>query len=68
MQKVPFKLTQSHTRAVLLLEQNNINNINQLDNQLIKHYNNLKQRNNDRKGGALSNDLNKHLQALYNMD
>lgn len=58
----------NHIRELFyFLEQNNINNINQLDNQLIKeHYNNLKQRNNDRKGGALSNgSLNKHLQALY---
>lgn len=58
----------NHVRELFyFLEQNNINNINQLDNQLIKeHYNNLKQRSNDRKGGALSNgSLNKHLQALY---
>ncbi len=58
----------NHIRELFYyLEQNNINNINQLDNQIIKeHYNNLKLRSNDRKGGALSNgSLNKHLQALY---
>ncbi len=58
----------NHIRELLYhLEQNNINNISQLDNQIIKeHYNNVKQRSNDRKGGALSNgSLNKHLQALY---
>lgn len=58
----------NHIRELLYyLEQNNINNINQLDNQIIKeHYNNLKLRSNDRKGGALSNgSLNKQLQALY---
>jgi len=58
----------NHIRELFyFLEQNNINSINQLDNQLIKeHYNNLKLRSNDRKGGALSNgSLNKHLQALY---
>jgi len=58
----------NHIRELFYyLEQNNINHITQLDNQLIKdHYNNLKLRTNDRKGGALSNgSLNKHLQALY---
>ncbi|QMU65489.1 MAG: tyrosine-type recombinase/integrase [Flavobacteriaceae bacterium] len=58
----------NHIRELFYyLEQNGINNINQLDNQLIKdHYSNLKQRSNERKGGALSNgSLNKHLQALY---
>ena len=58
----------NHIRELLyFLEQNNIRNINQLDNRIIKeHYENLKQRSNDRKGGALSNgSLNKHLQALY---
>lgn len=58
----------NHIRELFyFLEQNNINNINQLDNGIIKeHYNNLKLRSNDRKGGALSNgSLNKHLQALY---
>lgn len=58
----------NHIRELFyFLEQNNINSINQLDNKLIKeHYDNLKQRSNDRKGGALSNgSLNKHLQALY---
>lgn len=58
----------NHIRELFYyLEQNNINNINQLDNQIIKdHYQNLKQRYNDRKGGALSNgSLNKQLQALY---
>ena len=58
----------NHIRELLYyLEQNNINNIHQLDNQIIKdHYNNLKLRSNDRKGGALSNgSLNKQLQALY---
>ncbi len=58
----------NHIRELFyFLEQNGINNINQLDNRLIKeHYNNLKLRSNDRKGGALSNgSLNKHLQALY---
>ena len=58
----------NHIRELLYyLEQNNINSITQLDNQIIKdHYNNVKLRSNDRKGGALSNgSLNKHLQALY---
>lgn len=58
----------NHLRELLYyLEQNNINSITQLDNQTIKgHYNTLKLRSNDRKGGALSNgSLNKHLQALY---
>ena len=58
----------NHIRELFYyLEQNNINNINQLDNQIITaHYNNLKLRSNDRKGGALSNgSLNKQLQALY---
>jgi integrase/recombinase XerD len=58
----------NHIRELLYyLEQHNINSITQLDNQIIKdHYNNVKLRSNDRKGGALSNgSLNKHLQALY---
>ena len=58
----------NHIRELFYyMEQNQINSITQLDNQLIKdHYNNLKHRSNDRKGGALSNgSLNKHLQALY---
>ena len=58
----------NHIRELFYyMEQNQINNITELDNQLIKdHYNNLKNRSNDRKGGALSNgSLNKHLQALY---
>ncbi|QMU65480.1 MAG: tyrosine-type recombinase/integrase [Flavobacteriaceae bacterium] len=58
----------NHIRELFYyLEQNKINSINKLDNKLIKeHYNNLKLRSNDRKGGALSNgSLNKHLQALY---
>ncbi len=58
----------NHIRELFYyLEQNNITNINQLDNQIITaHYNNLKLRSNDRKGGALSNgSLNKQLQALY---
>ena len=58
----------NHIRELFYyLEKNNINSITQLDNQLIKdHYNNVKLRGNDRKGGALSNgSLNKHLQALY---
>ena len=58
----------NHIRELLYyLENNNINSITQLDNQIIKdHYNNVKLRSNDRKGGALSNgSLNKHLQALY---
>jgi integrase/recombinase XerD len=58
----------NHIRELLYyLEQQNINNITQLDNQLITaHYNTLKLRSNDRKGGALSNgSLNKQLQALY---
>ena len=58
----------NHIRELLyFLEQNNINHITQLNNQLIKeHYQNLKLRRNDRKGGGLSNaSLNKHLQALH---
>ena len=58
----------NHIRELFyFLEQQNINNITQLDNQLIKeYYNHLKLRSNNRKGGALSNgSLNKHLQALY---
>lgn len=58
----------NHIRELFyFMEHNNINHITQLDNQLIKeHYQNLKLRSNDRKGGALSNgSLNKHLQALY---
>ena len=58
----------NHIRELFYyLEQNNINHITELDNRLIKeHYQNLKLRSNDRKGGGLSNgSLNKHLQALY---
>ncbi|MCA6438270.1 MAG: tyrosine-type recombinase/integrase [Bacteroidetes bacterium] len=49
------------------LESNNITHIQQLQSKHIKtHYNELKQRYNTRKGGALSNAyLNKHLQTLY---
>lgn len=58
----------NHIRELFyFLEQNNINHIAELDNYIIKeHYQNLKLRSNDRKGGGLSNgSLNKHLQALY---
>ncbi len=58
----------NHIRELLhYLEQNNIHQIKQLDNQIIvAYYEILKQRSNDRKGGALSNgSLNKHLQAIY---
>ena len=58
----------NHIRELFYyLEQNNINHITALDSYIIKeHYQNLKLRSNDRKGGALSNaSLNKHLQALY---
>lgn len=58
----------NHIRELFYyLEQNQINHITQLTNQHIKeHYNNLKLRANNRKGGGLSNaSLNKHLQALY---
>lgn len=58
----------NHIRELFYyLEQNNINHITELDNTIIKtHYENLKLRSNDRKGGGLSNgSLNKHLQALY---
>lgn len=58
----------NHIRELFYyLEQNNINHITELDNYIIKeHYQNLKLRSNDRKGGALSSgSLNKHLQALY---
>ncbi|WP_176829799.1 tyrosine-type recombinase/integrase [Tenacibaculum sp. MAR_2009_124] len=58
----------NHIRELFYyLEQNNISHITELDNRLIKeHYQNLKLRSNDRKGGGLSNgSLNKHLQALY---
>ena len=58
----------NHIRELFyFLEQNNINHITELDNCIIKeHYQNLKLRSNDRKGGGLSNaSLNKHLQALY---
>ena len=49
------------------LETNNITHIRQLQSQHIKtYYNELKQRYNTRKGGALSNAyLNKHVQTLY---
>jgi len=58
----------NHIRELFyFLEQNDINHITELDNHIIKeHYQNLKLRSNDRKGGGLSNgSLNKHLQALY---
>lgn len=58
----------NHIRELFyFLEQNSINHITELDNYIIKeHYQNLKLRSNDRKGGGLSNgSLNKHLQALY---
>jgi integrase/recombinase XerD len=58
----------NHIRELFyFLEQNNINHITELDNYIIKeHYQKLKLRSNDRKGGGLSNgSLNKHLQALY---
>lgn len=58
----------NHIRELLyFLEKNNINQITELDNYIIKeHYQSLKLRSNDRKGGGLSNgSLNKHLQALY---
>lgn len=58
----------NHVRELLhYLEQQHIESITQLDQGLIKaHYDQLKMRSNDRKGGALSNgSLNKHLQALY---
>ena len=44
-----------------------INQITQITTPLIKeHYQNLKTRSNQRRGGALSNNyINKHLQALY---
>lgn len=49
------------------LEQNNITTINAITNAHIKaHYRTLKERTNQRRGGALSNaSLNKHLQALH---
>lgn len=48
------------------LEKININHITKIENKHIKaHYRELKQRTNQRSGGALSNgSLNKHLQAL----
>jgi integrase/recombinase XerD len=48
------------------LEKNNITTIKQITNNQIKeHYRALKQRSNQRRGGALSNgSLNKHIQAL----
>ena len=48
------------------LEKININTLNKIENKHIKaHYRELKQRTNQRRGGALSNgSLNKHLQAL----
>ncbi|MCC7050796.1 MAG: tyrosine-type recombinase/integrase [Bacteroidia bacterium] len=48
------------------LEKININQINKIENKYIKqHYRELKQRTNQRSGGALSNgSLNKHIQAL----
>ena len=49
------------------MEHKNINSIEQLDDQIIKdHYQNLKRRTNNTKGGGLSGgSLNKHLQGLY---
>ena len=58
----------NHIRELFyFLESHGHSDIKQLTPQLIKdHYENLKLRSNDRKGGALSNgSLNKHLQALY---
>jgi integrase/recombinase XerD len=48
------------------LEGENINNIKELNVKHIKeHYNKLKERSNQRRGGGLSNNhLNKHIQAL----
>jgi len=56
-----------HVREFLYwLEQQKINNINQLTHSLIsQYYEQLKERGNQQKAGALSNNyLNKHLQAL----
>ena len=58
----------NHIRELFyFLESHGYNNIKQLTPELITaHYENLKLRSNDRKGGGLSNgSLNKHLQALY---
>jgi integrase/recombinase XerD len=57
----------SHVRELLYyLEQQEITNIKQLNIQHIEsHYEQLKQRTNQRRGGGLSNGhLNKHIQAL----
>lgn len=58
----------NHIRELFYyLECHGHSNIKQLTPELIKaHYQTLKMRSNDRKGGALSNgSLNKHLQAFY---
>lgn len=58
----------NHVRELLYyLEQNGIHHIKQLEvNQIREFYQQLKNRNNQRQGGGLSNSyLNKHLQALY---
>jgi len=58
----------NHIRELLYyLEKQGVHHITELDNQLIKeHYNNLKLRSNEFRGGGLSNNsLNKHLQAFY---
>lgn len=58
----------NHVRELLYyLEQNGIHHIRQLEvNQVREFYQQLKNRNNQRQGGGLSNSyLNKHLQALY---
>jgi len=57
----------THVRELLYqLETQNINHIRQLQIQDIEdHYENLKERSNQRKGGSLSNGhLNKHIQAM----
>lgn len=49
------------------LEQNNINQINEINTQIVTdYYKQLKERRNQRRGGALSKgQLNKHQQALF---
>lgn len=57
----------NHIRELLYyLEKQEINNIKELNSKHIeKHYNQLKERGNQRRGGGLSNGhLNKHIQAL----
>lgn len=56
-----------HVRELLhYLEHKGIKDIKQLDSKYIKaHYDKLKERSNQRQGGALSNNhLNKHIQAI----